>query len=203
MPGFLKSFIIQEDLRVEHAERFLLYKERYHHEVIVDLKKSLEKAWEHDASALSRAHKIKDDDLQYALLQNPAATVKITIESKSEKFNTSRHRETIEVSPSAKVPLLYSKEERDLIIKTLIKSSEAVMKDITDRWSEIFKVEKKGRATPWFKITHDHDEVRLQLVLSAGKSEMYKTLYAVRIEFGKPNSKTKDFDRVYLISLSN
>lgn len=197
----LKNFILQEDLRAEYADRFMLYQERYHTQVLLDLKKSLEKDWSREVVASSKAHVIKPDDLELTLLQNPKTTAKLELDEKSEKLSTSRHREPVEVSPSVKVPLLYKREERDLIIKNLLKSAETAMRGITESWKEIFRVEKKGRATPWFKITHDHDEVRLQLALSSEKNEMYKTLYSVRIEYGKSGSRTRDFDRVYLISL--
>jgi hypothetical protein len=85
-------------------------------------------------------------------------------------------------------------------MKNFLSVATESLKEITSQWSEIFKVEKQGRALPWFKIVQDHDEIRLQLALSSGKNEMYKTLYSVRIDYGK-SSKTKDFDRVYLISL--
>jgi hypothetical protein len=197
----LKNFIIKEELSTEHSARYLLFKERYHNQVLLDLKKTLEKEWTKDVNGLSKHLKLKDEDLQLALLQNPKALVQLLIEPKDEKIVSSRHRDTIEVSPSVKIPLLYKNEERDLIIKELLASAEAAFKSITHTWDEIFKVEKKGRATPWFKVVTDHDELRLQLALSDGGQEMYKTLYAIRVEYGKKNSKTKDFDRVYLISL--
>ena len=194
----LKTFIIQESLHAEHAERFLLFKERYNTQVLLDLKKELEKAWNKEINSLAKHHKIKDEDLQLALLQNTKSTVNLSIEPKDEKIISSRHREAIEVSPSVKIPMLYKREERELITKDLLSSAEDVIKKIIHKWDEIFHVEKKGRATPWFKITHDHNEIRLQLVLSDSGQDMYKTLYSVRVEFGKNNSKTKDFDRVYL-----
>jgi hypothetical protein len=197
----LKNFIIQEELRSEHAERFLLFKERYNTQVLLDLKKALEKDWTKVASSFTKSHKIAADDLEYALLQNPKTTGAVSVEDKDEKLVTSRHRETTEVSPSIKIPMLYKREERDLMIKSALDTAEDVIKHITNQWKEIFRVEKKGRATPWFKVTRDHDEIRLQLALSDGANEMYKTLYAVRLEYGKPGSKTRDFDRVYLISL--
>jgi hypothetical protein len=198
--GGLQNFIIQEDLKLEHAERFILYQQQFHHQVFIDLKHLLEKRWAKEISTLVRSHKISDDDVELALLQNPKSTIKLDLTDKSEKIVTSRHRDPIESSISVKVPLLYSRDVRDLVIKKLMAASEEVFKELTQNWSEIFKVEKQGRAVPWFKIITDHDEVRLQLALSTGLKEMYKTLYSVRIDYGK-RSKLKDFDRVYLISL--
>ncbi len=197
----LQNFIIQEELRAEHAARFLLYQERYNTEVLLDLKNALEKEWTKVINSLSRKYKIADDDLELALLQNQKATVSLTVEPKDEKIVSSRHRETLEVSPSVKVPLLYKREERDLMIKSILLVSEDALDTVTNKWREIFRVEKKGRATPWFKIVHDKDEIRFQLALTDGNQEMYKTLYAIRVEYGKPGSKLKDFDRIYLISL--
>jgi hypothetical protein len=197
----LKSFIIQESLKAEHAERFILYVDRYHAQVFLDLRKLLEDAWKSQVSKLSKQHKVPADVKEDYLLRNPSATLELSVESKPEKIITSRLRETAEVSPSVKIPLALSAEARDLILKTLLKDSEDIFKELTYRWSEIFKVERKGKAVPWFKIVQDHDEVRLQLSLSSEDQEVYKTLYSVRIEYGKKGSKLKDFDRVYLVSL--
>jgi hypothetical protein len=198
----LKTFIIQEELRNEHAERFIRYKDHYNTQVLLDLKQALEKEWTRVVGAFSRAHKINPEDLELAMLQNPKVTGMLSVEDKGEKLVSSRHRENVEVSPSIKIPLLYSREERDLMIKNALDSAETAIKATADKWKEIFRVEKQGRATPWFKIVRDHDEVRFQLALTSGTNEMYKTLYAVRVEYGKPGSKTKDFDRVFLISLT-
>jgi len=199
----LKNFIIQEGLSAEHSARFLLFKERYNTQVLLDLKKELEKEWAKEVNALSKKYKLKDEDLQLALLQNPKTTIQLSIETKVEKIITSRSRKPVEVSPSVKIPLLYKNEERDLMIKEFLIIAEAAALKISRDWDEIFKVEKKGRATPWFKITHDHDELRFQLALSDSGKEMYETLYSIRVDFGKSNSRTKDFDRVYLYSLNS
>lgn len=197
----LQSFIIQEDLRAEHAERFILYQDRYNTEVLLDLKKWLESDWTKAVNSLSKKHKITDDNVQMAMLQNSNATTSLSVESRDEKITSPRHREPILVSPSVKIPLLYKKEERDLITKELLDKAENTIKDVTHQWREIFRVERKGRATPWFKIVKDRDEIRFQLALTDGSQEMYKTLYAIRVEYGKVGSKLKDFDRIYLISL--
>ena len=196
-----QSFIIQENLRAEHAERFILYQERYNAEVLLDLKKLLESDWTKAINSLSKRYKITDEDVQSARFQNDNATVALSVESKDEKITSPRHREPVLVSPSVKIPLLYKKEERDLITKALLDSADDTIKDVTHQWREIFRVERKGRATPWFKIVRDHDEIRFQLALTDGSQEMYKTLYAIRVEYGKVGSKLKDFDRIYLISL--
>jgi hypothetical protein len=197
----LKNFIIQEALKSEHAERFILFQERYNTQVLLDLKKALEKIWERDVNSLSKKHKLPEEDLELALLQNPKSTVMLKAEHKDEKLVSSRHRETIEVSPSVKIPLLYKREERDLMTKQFLDAAEVAIKQVADDWREIFRVEKKGRAVPWFKITREKDEIRFQLALTEGEHEMYKTLYAIRIEYGKPGSRLKDFDRIYLVSL--
>lgn len=197
----LKNFIIQEALRNEHASRFILFKERYNSQVFLDLKNALEKEWDRDVKTLSKKYKVDEDAVAFSLLQNPKAAVGLAVESKDEKLVSSRHRETIEVSPSIKIPLIYKREERDLIIKSVLDSAEKAIKTITENWKEIFRIEKKGRATPWFKIIRDSDEIRVQLALTEGDNEMYKTLYSIRVEYGKAGSKLKDFDRIYLHAL--
>jgi len=197
----LQIFIIQEDLRGELAERFLLYQERYNTQILLDLKKQLEKDWTRITNSLSKRYKLDEEDVQLALFQNPKASTELSVESKDEKVTSSRNREPTEVSPSVKIPMLYKPEERDLIVKSILDEGENSIKDVTHQWNEIFRVEKKGRATPWFKIVRDKDEIRFQLALSNDNEEMYKTLYSIRTEYGKKGSKTKDFDRIYLISL--
>ena len=197
----LQNFILSEELRLEHAERFVLFQERYHHQIFVDLKNSLSRAWEKEIVSLKRTHKINQEDVELLLLDNPKAQIDLSVSTKTEKIVSNRHRDPFETVTSVKIPLLYSHDVRDLMIKKLIETAKEELKQLTLKWSEIFKVEKQGRAKPWFKILDDHDEVRLQLSLSSGSSEMYKTLYSVRTEYGKSSSRTKDFDRVYLVSL--
>ena len=86
------------------------------------------------------------------------------------------------------------------MIQELLRYAEVAIKNVASNWDEIFNIEKKGRASAWFKIVHDNDEIRFQLALSDNKQETYKTLYSIRVEYGKVGSKTKDFDRVYLHS---
>ena len=197
----LQNFILQEALKTEHAARFILFQERYNTQVLLDLKKALEKEWAKDVTSLSKKHVIAQDDIQFAQLQNPKAVIELALEPRDERIISSRHREAVEVSPSVKIPLLYKRDERDLIIETILKSAETAFKEVADSWREIFRVEKKGRATPWFKLVHDKHELRFQLALTDGDNETYKTLYAVRVEYGKLGTKTRDFDRVYLISV--
>lgn len=194
----LQNFIIEEKLRAEHAERLLLFQERYNLEVLLDLKKTLEKEWTKRVNSLSKKYKLQDEDLELVILQNPKSTVNLMIEPKDEKIVSSRHREIIEVSPSVKIPLLFKHEERDLMIDSILDASKVALDDVADRWSEIFRIEKNGRAKPWFKILRDKDEIRFQLALTDGGKEMYKTLYVIRVEYGKAGSKLKDFDRIYL-----
>lgn len=200
MTGSLKQFIISESLSSEHAERFLLFKERYHPQVLLDLKHELEKAWNKKVSKLTSRFKVSEETKSLEVLKNPKVFTDIALDRQEAKI-MSRSREPVEVSPSVKISLLFTRDQRDIMIKELIDESQDVFKIVTDRWSEIFNIERKGRSVPVFKIVNDHDEVRLQLSLSSEKAEVYKTLYSVRIEFGKKGSKLRDFDRVYVQSL--
>ena len=166
----LKTFIVTEALRLDQAERFLRYKEKYHTEVFLDLKERLTLAWERSLRSL-------------------------------EKKASARSRDPLIVAPSVKVPLVYDHHERDRVIAQLLSDAEEVFSETADAWSEIFTVEKDGRNTPWFRINRDHDETRFQLTLTINSHEIYKTLYAIRVEYGRPGSRSKDFDRAYLISL--
>lgn len=197
----LRTFIIQEELRESHAERFLTYVDHYHAEVILDLKKNLSEAWEKCITKLKRQFKPNPEAEQAAVLKNPKATLELSLSTSAEKLASPRTRELHEVSPSVKIPIIYSKEERDLICKNLMTVTKEAFEQTVNDWSEIFKYEKKGRAVPLFKILSDHDGVRLQLAVTSGTAEEYKTLYAVHVEFAKTSSKLRDFDRVYLTTL--
>ena len=201
MTGFLKEFIAEQNLNLEYAQRFLLYQDRYHHQVFLDLKKTLEKEWSKETKKLSTKFKIKPDDLDFALLQNPKATVQLSVDSSVEKVSSSRHRDPVDATLSVKIPLVMDREERDHVIKEILTLSSKVFKSITEQWSEIFKLEKNGKMIPCFKIVDDHQEIRLQFCVSSGNHEIYKTIYSIRVDFGKKSSKLRDFDRIYLVSL--
>ena len=201
MSNALKTFIIREELRTSHAARFLTYVDQYHAEVILDLKKNLERAWQKLVGELVERVPVNQKAAEERLLNNPKATLKLELVTTPENITSTRSREASEVSPSVKVPIVYSREERDLIEKNLLQAADEAMQQTTSDWSEIFKYEQRGRAMPVFKILSDHDGVRLQLTVRSGDAEEYKTLYAIHTEYAKPGSKLRDFDRVYLTSL--
>ena len=197
----LKTFIVTEALRLDQAERFLRYKEKYHTEVFLDLKERLTLAWERSLRSLEKKYPPPTEKVQDAQLRYPQATVQLTLVNKTEKIASARSRDPLIVAPSVKVPLVYDHHERDRVIAQLLSDAEEVFSETADAWSEIFTVEKDGRNTPWFRINRDHDETRFQLTLTINSHENYKTLYAIRVEYGRPGSRSKDFDRAYLISL--
>lgn len=197
----LKNFIFNEELKVNHAERYLLYVDRYHSEIFLDLKKKLEAAWRKSLGELKKAHPPKPQAVQDAQLRNPNALVELTLSDSPEKIISARIRGPLEVAPSLKIPLVYSHDERTHIIKKILITAKEALKKIANDWSEIFTYEKKSQIKPWFKISEESDELRFQLVISNGDAETYKTLYAVRVEFGKTGTKTRDFDRVFLHNL--
>lgn len=197
----LKSFMLREELKVSHAERYLAYAERHSNEVFHELKQKLEKSWEAAVKKTEHAHPIHKEVIQDAVLRNPKATTSVSLSRKSEKLITSRSPVPLEVAPSVKIPLIYSPEERKLVTKSLLSAARDAFEETVDAWSVIFNYEKNGRRKPWFKISADHEEVRLQLAMTEGDAESYKTLYAVRIEYGKKGTKTRDFDRLYLVNL--
>ena len=197
----LKNFLINEELKTSHAERYLNYIDRYHEEIFHDLRTQLGNEWEKLTKSILRDHKIRAEVKQEIQLQNPKATTAVTLTHTPEKFISSRSSHPLEVSPSIKVPLLYSKEERDMITRKFLEATKSTIQDLVSGWGEVFNYEKKGRISPWFKIEADHEEVRLQLAVSSGDHEAYKTLYAVRIEYGRKGSKIRDYDRIYLVNL--
>lgn len=197
----LKNFIINEEVKVSHAERYIGFLDRYHSQVFLDLKNHLEKVWRSTVEDLSKKHPVSDDAIQDALLRNPKATPELKLTTTAEKLVTARVREPLEVSPSAKVPFVYSTQERHLLTKHILNDAKSAMESVADRWREVFNYEHKGKIQPWFKILVDPDEIRFQLAMGAGSNESFKTLYSVRVEYGKAGSKLKDFDRIYLTTL--
>lgn len=197
----LKTFLITEELKVSHAERYLNYVDRYHNEVFHDLKKNLSEEWEKAVKLSAKTHKVHPESKQAAILRNPKASVQISLSNIPTKIITSRSSVPIEVVPSVKIPLVYSEEECVLISKDIMSAAKKAMIKTIHGWSEIFNYEKKGRIQPWFKIIDDNEEVRMQLAITNGDHESFKTIYAIRTEYGKAGSKLKDFNRIYLINL--
>lgn len=197
----LKNYIVSESLKTNHAERYLLYIDRYHTDVFLDLRKKLHDEWNKLVLEIQKTNPPGADALQDAQFRNPEATVSLLLSNKSERIITSRSSSAIEVSPSIKIPLVYSREERSSITKKAFSKAMDAFKKTTEDWSEIFKIEKNSRLNPWFKIdSDDNDTIRFQLIMNTENQQKYKTLYSVRLEFGKTGTKTKDFDRIYLYS---
>ena len=195
MHNKFRSFILNEQVRVEHAERFLTYLDKYHAEVVLDLQQQLLKDWQAEIKQLlKRFPEKKPEDLLYA-------TPALHVEQAQERITSSRHPKLIEVSPSVKIPLTYSLHERSLILRSLFKIAHDTLTQVADRWKEIFTYEKQGRSISGFKIDGDDTELRFQMIVSNHEHVGYKTLYVIQVDFGKLNSKTKNFDRVYLHTL--
>jgi hypothetical protein len=197
----LKSFILNEEIKVSHAERYLGFLDKYHSQVFHDLKQQLEKNWAAEVAELKKKHPLSAESVQDATFRNPKATTELKLVTSSERLTTSRARGPLEVSPSVKVPFVYTTPERHLLTGKLLGSAKEAMNLLAAGWKEIFNFEHKGKLQPWFKIVQDSDEIRFQLSLGTGQSESFKTLYAVRVEYGKTGSKLKDFDRLYLTTL--
>lgn len=197
----LKNFIVEESLRSEHSERYFTFIDQYHKQVLIDLRDELAKSWQQTVRQLKKTYKIDPEAKVAATLKNPDALLDTLLITVVEKIISSRSSEHVTAAPSVKIPLAFSLTVREMMIQRLIKTAEDTLKRVADDWSEIFKIEKKGKLQPAFRVIGDHDESRLQLMVNTGTTEVYKTLYVVRVEYGKKSSKTKDFDRVYLTSM--
>ncbi len=197
----LKNFIVREELRVNHAERYLKYLSHYNREVYVDITKALAKRWTSEVTKLSKKYQPHPEAIQDAQLKRETATVALEVVERGERISTSRSSTPIQVSPSVKIPLVYSEAEREIIRAALLKAAEETIEKATKGWSTIFHHENKSQLTPSFKIVRDQDEIRFQLIASSGSQETYNTLYTVRVEYGKVSSKIRDFDRIYFYSV--
>jgi hypothetical protein len=196
--GTLKQFIVQEELKISHADRYLTFVDRFHSEVFLDLKHELEAIWKPIVEKLNKKYKFSDQEIQEIQVVNPKATIQLDLVTKSEKLISSRAHRPIEVSPSVKIPLRFKPEQRDLVLDELISAAHKSMLIITDRWKEIFSFEKHGKLSPWFKILVEKNEIRMQLALSNANEHSYRTLYSVLVDYGRSGSKLKDFNRIYL-----
>jgi hypothetical protein len=198
----LTDFILTEKLNHEHAERYLTYVDRYHQEVWTDLHKQLTAAWEAEIAKIIEAVDPIADMITKRELRVPGIISEIQLVTSPEKISTTRVRGWQQVSPSVKVPYVYHQETVDLILKRLLKTSEHVFEEIASKWSEIFNYEKKGQVQPGFRVELGdlHEGVKFKIISSIGGEEAYKTIYSVNIDHGRPESKIRSFDRVYLLS---
>lgn len=198
----LSDFILTEKLNHEHAERYLTYIDRYHNEVWTELHQRLANEWEAELVKIKESIKPIDDMITQRELRSPGIISELQLLTSPEKINSTRIRGTNLVSPSVKVPYVYHSETVDLVIKRLSKVAVQVFNDIASEWSEIFNYEKKGQVIPGFKVESgdSHEGVKFKITSSIGGEEAYRTIYSVNVEHGRPGSKTRDFDRVYLLS---
>lgn len=199
--GRLKTFLLEKEISLDHASRFLNFVETHNQEAYLDLQHDLIKRWNLLAQKLNSSTPLSPEIIQDIELTKPNSPTKLIVSLNSEKITSTRYRDPIEVSPSFKIPLSYSKEKRDYFIKLIFNEAENSMKELIKNWKEVFNYEKQGRLEPWFKILKHSDEICLQISLSSHNKESYKTLYSIRIEYGKNISKIKNFDRVYLCNL--
>ena len=186
-----KNFLLVEKIDAEYAQRYLTFKEQYHLTVIDDLITGLNKIWVNDITNINK----KIDHTSDQEFDNM-----LSVSDKPEKIISSRYKIPAEALISVKVPITLNQTKRDLIIKDLLASSVKVLNNIAFQWKEIFNIEKDGRIVPWFKIYQDVDDIKFQLILGDDNISSYKTLYSVKVEYGNKKSKTKLFDRIYLIS---
>jgi hypothetical protein len=196
------DFILTEKLNHEHAERYLTYIDRYHNEVWTELHQQLTVAWEEEITKINDSVDPIADMIVQRELRSPGISSEIQLATSPEKIISSRVRGSNLVSPSVKIPYVYHQETIDLILKRLAKVSYVMFHNTASSWSEIFNYEKRGQVQPGFKVEFNdlHDGVKFKITSSIGGEEAYRTIYSVNIEHGKTGSKTKDFDRIYLLS---
>ncbi len=198
----LKDFLLTEKLNHEHAERYLTYIDRYHQEVWTDLHKQLTIAWEAEIDMIMKSIEPIEDMITKREFRVPGIISEIQLITSPEKISTTRSRGLQQVSPSVKVPYVYHQETVDLILKRLLKTSQHVFKETASKWGEIFNYEKKGQVQPGFRVEMGdlHEGVKFKITSSIGGEEAYRSIYSVNIDHGKPESKIKSFDRVYLLN---
>lgn len=198
----LREFILTEKLNHEHAERYLTYIDRYHNEVWTELHHLISTTWATELVKINDSIQPIEDMVVQRELRSPGIISELQLFTTPEKIASTRIRSTNQVSPSVKIPYVYHPETVDLILKRLSKTSSEAFQDIATKWSEIFNYEKKGQIQPGFKVESGdlHDGVKFKITSSIGGEEAYRTIYSVNIEHGRPGSKTKDFDRIYLLS---
>jgi len=200
MPGNLRFFLLREALRQDHAKHFIRYSEQYHSEVFADLKKTMYEDWSRQLSAIAKRYPPREELIKSSKLRDDSSPISYEVTDVIEKIATTRHPQPISVSPSFKIPFVVDQDERSAIIKELMEIAATNFEAMAKGWREIFHYEHKGRLTPNFRVLSENHEVRFQLAIEEGGHNSYRTLYAVRVEYGKKGGK-KAFDRVYLVSL--
>lgn len=197
----LKHFLVQEAIDEQHAKRLLDYQSKFHHEALLELQKRLGEAW----TTVLKKSKLdpNQEAVQELEFKNPGkACTSAEVSAAPKKLTLTRFSSPKEVVLLAKISLAFSEAQRKQLRKELLNTAATVMEGLIDDWPTAFKSEEpNGTISTSFKVTkHDH-EVRLTFETKTGSSSSHKGIFMVGTEFGKPGTKLRDHDLLYLIDL--
>ncbi len=104
-----------------------------------------------------------------------------------------------EVSPVVKVPLIVPSEQRDILRTRLFSDAQAAFQALIADYPEAFlRPSPTNPDRTDFVIRHDKASVRLCMASKDSGIEHEATLFFVTVEHGKPTSKLRPYDLVYL-----
>lgn len=197
--GRLTSFILNEGLKSRHVLALHNFNELFKHDVIVDIKAELVARW--TATVKRLGLKVPKDVVQDAVLRGveKPMTKPIVGSAVHKLIVNGEHHKPREVSPTVKIPLLMAVEQRELLLVALLEDAQAAFQNLLTAYPAAFlRPSKTNELRSDFKIERSKITVRLCIASKDGHVEHSNCLLYVSIEHGKPNSKTRPFDVVYL-----
>lgn len=189
-----RAFTLQEEVRASHAAKFMNYEEKYHHKLAMEARRNLIEAWKEVITPIY----VNPDRTAAVLEKNPKASVKLEVIEEPERFSSTRWAGSKLIGPSVKIPAFFPIPDRAAIAKRLLQVSKESLERLVKRAARILELDN-GDLQSLFRVVADEDDVRLQFVSSKSGLETAKTIFKVALEHGRPNSKTRDFDRVYFV----
>jgi len=202
----LKNFILSEEIKASHAAKFLDYQDNHHDEIQEELIEELSKEWKKLAEKFNRISKPDDKRLEDSLLKNPNAFTGIEFSNDEDLVGNDRFIKPKSTLMSVKISLVFTSTERHLLFKHFFDAASKVFEKVIKDNEKAFSITTpSGNIKPVFQVTKHDGSIKLQFKSTekdkeTGKNhEVVKTIFMVDIERGKEKSKTKFFDRIFLI----
>jgi hypothetical protein len=192
----LRSFILTEEARTSHSQHLSHYLETYHTDVDEEVHDEMKRAWVKIVREWRNATPDGDRENTINMLYPKYPILGVHATDKAGKVGSATTNLSVLVSQAL------SDDDRKKCVEQLLVAAEKAFRKVLADNPKFFEADDNFKVTSAFDAVRNGDTVRLQYKANHRKDEkngVAKTLFTVGVDPGKLNSKTKHYDRVYLI----
>lgn len=201
MSSSFSKYVLLQEIKSVHAAKLFDYTEKYHLEIANFLKNDLSKAFNKFINSIDKKIKPDEDILEKYRLEDKNSNA-LSVDITSTKLLSNRFINQKDSTVNLYISHAYDKSDRQYIINNALSIGQTVLENSILKFKQIFHIEKpSGNTESVFNVAYHDNEVKLQFSSKSGTEHTLKTIFIIGVEFGKENSKSKNFDRIFFIDL--